>query len=86
LLTSLGELTWPIVRDLVDGVVCVGENEIIAALRLSWERAKLLIEPSSAVAVAAVLSEQFRGRPGLQRVGIVLSGGNVNFDRLPWQV
>jgi threonine dehydratase/serine racemase len=85
LLTSLGDLTWPIVRDLVDEVICVSEEEIIAAMRLAWERAKLLIEPSSAVAVAVVLSERFRGLPGLRRVGVILSGGNVNLDRLPWQ-
>jgi threonine dehydratase len=85
LLTSLGELTWPVVRDLVDDVICTAEEEIIAAMRLSWERAKLLIEPSSAVAVAAVLTDGFRARSGLRRVGIVLSGGNVNLDKLPWQ-
>ncbi len=85
LLTSLGELTWPVVRDLVDDVVCASDEEIIAAMRLTWERAKLLIEPSSAVAVAVVLAEAFKSRPGLQRVGIVLSGGNVNLDQLPWQ-
>jgi len=85
LMTSLGELTWPVVRDLVDDVICAAEDEIIAAMRLTWERAKLLIEPSSAVAVAAVLTAQFRARPGLKRVGVVLSGGNVNLDRLPWQ-
>ena len=53
-------------------------------MRLSWERAKLLIEPSSAVAVAAVLTPEFRGLTGLERVGVVLSGGNVNLDQLPW--
>lgn len=84
LLTSLGELTWPIVRDLVERIFTVSEEEIVAATRLSWERAKLLIEPSSAVALAAVLSEEFRGLHGLERVGIILSGGNVNLDHLPW--
>jgi threonine dehydratase/serine racemase len=84
LLTSLGELTWPVIRDLVDDVLTVGEDEIIVAMRLAWERAKLLIEPSSAVAVGAVLTESFRARPGLARVGVVLSGGNVDLDRLPW--
>src|SRR5205807_4024579 len=54
LLTSMGDLTWPVVRDLVEAVITVKEDEIVAAMRLTWERAKLLIEPSSAVAVAAV--------------------------------
>jgi threonine dehydratase/serine racemase len=84
LLTSLGELTWPVVRDLVERVVTVREEEIIAAMRLAWERAKLLIEPSAAVAVAAVLADEFRALPGFDRVGVVLSGGNVNLDALPW--
>src|SRR5262249_18440747 len=49
LLTSLGELTWPVIRDQVERVVTVREDEIVAAMRLAWERAKLLIEPSAAV-------------------------------------
>jgi threonine dehydratase/serine racemase len=85
LLTSLGELTWPIVRDLVDRIFTVSEEQIIAAMRLVWERAKLVIEPSSAVTVAAVLTDEFRALKGVNRIGVVLSGGNVNLDRLPWQ-
>jgi threonine dehydratase/serine racemase len=84
LLTSLGELTWPIIRDHVERVVTVTEEEIVSGMRLAWERAKLLIEPSSAVAVAAVLTDTFKALPGLDRVGVLLSGGNVNLDRLPW--
>lgn len=83
LLTGLGELTWPVVRDLVQ-VMTVSENEIVAAMRLFWERAKLVIEPSAAVAVAAVLSDAFRKAPGLPSVGVILSGGNANLDQLPW--
>jgi threonine dehydratase/serine racemase len=84
LLTSLGERTWPVLRDLVEDVVVVSEAEIVAAMRLAWERGKLLVEPSAAVALAAVLAEPFRTRSGLARVGVVLSGGNVDLDRLPW--
>ncbi|HTU17316.1 MAG TPA: pyridoxal-phosphate dependent enzyme [Gemmataceae bacterium] len=84
LLTSLGDLTWPVLRDQVDRVVTVTEEEIVRAMRLAWERAKLLIEPSAAVAVAAVLSADFRALDGLERVGVILSGGNVNVDKLPW--
>ncbi len=84
LLTSMGDLTWPVVRDLVEEVLTVSEAEIVAAMRLAWERAKLLIEPSSAVAIAAVLAPRFREMPGMSKVGIVLSGGNVNLDKLPW--
>jgi threonine dehydratase/serine racemase len=82
--TSLGDLTWPIVRDRVERVVTVTDEEIVAAMRLLWERAKLMVEPSSAVAFAAVLTDEFRAIPGLGRVGIVLSGGNVDLDHLPW--
>jgi threonine dehydratase/serine racemase len=82
--TSLGELTWPIIRDQVERVITVREEEIIHAMRLAWERAKLLIEPSAAVALAAALTAEFRDLPGLNRVGIILSGGNANLDELPW--
>ena len=82
--TSLGELTWPFVRDHVERVVTVTEDEIVDAMRLAWERAKLLIEPTSAVAIAAVLSEEFRALDGLERVGVILSGGNVDLEALPW--
>lgn len=84
LLTSLGQLTWPIIRDHVERILTVSEAELISAMHLIWQRTKLLIEPSSAVAVAAVLGESFRTTPG-ERVGIVLSGGNVDLARLPWQ-
>ncbi len=82
--TSLGELTWPIIRDHVESIITVEEAEIVAAMRTFWERAKLVIEPSAAVAVAVALSAGFRQTPGCRRVGIVLSGGNVNLDALPW--
>jgi len=82
LITSLGELTWPVLRDRVEEVITVSEEEIVAAMRLAWERAKLLIEASAAVAVAAVLSERFRALGGMARVGVILSGGNVDFDRI----
>jgi threonine dehydratase len=84
LLTSLGELTWPVLRDQVERVVTVREEEIATAMRLLWERAKLVVEPSGAVPLAAVLTEEFKAFTGLARVGIVLSGGNANLDRLPW--
>lgn len=80
--TGLGELTWPVLRDQVEEVLTVSEDEIRAAMRLAWERAKLLIEPSAAVAVAAVLADRFRALDGIARVGVILSGGNVDFDRI----
>ena len=84
LLTSLGQHTWPVVRDLVPRIFTVEEDEIITAMRLFMERAKLVIEPSAAVPLAAVLSPEFRTLSDLQRVGIVLCGGNVDLSRLPF--
>jgi threonine dehydratase len=84
LLAGLGEHTWPPIRDLVEAVFTVDDADAIAAMRLCWERAKLLIEPSAAVAVAAALSDRFRALDGLERVGVILSGGNLDLDRLPW--
>jgi threonine dehydratase/serine racemase len=85
LLTSMGELTWPVIRDRVEQVITVREDEIVTAMRLLWERAKLVVEPSGAVPLAAALSDEFRSLTGLKRVGVVLSGGNTNLDHLPWQ-
>lgn len=83
LLTQLGTLTFPIIRQRVEQIVTVSEAGIIAAMKFVWERAKIVIEPSSAVPVAALWERKIDLR-GL-RVGIVLSGGNVDLDRLPWQ-
>jgi threonine dehydratase/serine racemase len=84
LLTSTGQLTWPIIRDQVERVVTVTDPEIVAAMRLVWERMKLVVEPSGVVSAAAVLSEEFRALAGVRKVGVVFSGGNVNLDKLPW--
>ncbi len=85
LLTSLGQLTWPIIRDQVERIFTVSDEAIVSAMRLVWERAKIIIEPSSAVPVAAVLSDEFKAMPGIERIGVVLSGGNVDLDALPWR-
>jgi threonine dehydratase len=84
LLTSLGELTWPIIRDQVERVFTVTEDQIRTAMRLVWERMKLVIEPSAAVGVAVVLSDEFQALAGVRKVGVVLCGGNVSLDRLYW--
>ena len=77
--TSLGHLTWPIIRDRVDAVFTVTEVEIVTATRLVWERMKLVIEPSAAVGLAVVLGEAFRSEIEVDAVGVVFSGGNVTF-------
>ena len=78
--TSLGPLTWAIVRDHVEEVLLVDDADTLIALRLIWERMKLVVEPSCAVPLAAVLAPAFRARPGLERIGIILSGGNVDLS------
>ena len=80
--TTLGERTFPIIRDLVDEIIPVKEGEIRAALQLVLERAKLVIEPSAAVGVAAAMQPAFRAR-GFERIGIVLCGGNLDLAALP---
>ena len=84
LLTSLGQRNWSIIQQHVEKIVTVSDDEIVIAMRLLWERAKLLVEPSSAVALAAILSGQFVMISDVESVGVVLSGGNVDLDRLPW--
>jgi threonine dehydratase len=82
LLTSLGSLTYPIITEYVSRIVTVREESIIQAMRLVWERMKIIIEPSSAVPLAAILEnkDDFRDL----KVGIIISGGNINLDKLPW--
>ncbi len=76
------ERTLAILRARVDEVVLVSEEEIVAAMRQVWERMKIIIEPSSAVAVAVAM----KGQPALagKRVGIIISGGNVDLEQLPF--
>ncbi len=81
--TTLGELTWPIVRDLVEEILVVPDVLTIGAMRLIFERMKLVVEPSGAVPAAAALSRAFAAKD-VERVGVVISGGNVDLDHLPW--
>ena len=80
--TTLGDKNFPIIKEHVAGIIRVTEDEIIAAMRLVWERMKTIIEPSSAVALAALIrgKEDFQG----QKVGIIISGGNVDLEKLPF--
>lgn len=80
LLTSLGDKTFPIIHENVKEIITVTDEEIIAAMRLSWERLKLVVETSGVVPFAAVLKakEKFKGK----KVGIILSGGNVDLEKV----
>jgi threonine dehydratase len=80
LLTTLGDKTFPIIKEYVNEIITVSDEEIIEALKLVWERMKIIIEPSCAVPLAALIKEKerFKGK----RVGIILSGGNVDLERV----
>ncbi|MCB1467474.1 MAG: pyridoxal-phosphate dependent enzyme [Rhizobiaceae bacterium] len=78
----LKELTWHFVSRHVEDILTVSEQEIVDAMRLSWQRLKIVLEPSSAVPIAAILKNKtlFAGK----RVGVIVTGGNVDLDTLPW--
>ena len=80
--TQLGDLNFPIIQKFVSKIIRVEESEIIESMKFIWERMKIVIEPSSAVAVAALFrnSSEFKNR----RVGVILSGGNVDVSKLPF--
>jgi threonine dehydratase len=87
LLTSLGEITFAVIRERVERIVTVREATIVEAMRFVWERAKIVIEPSAAVGFAVLFEAAAKGDHDLRgkRVGIIVCGGNVDLDRLPWQ-
>jgi threonine dehydratase len=80
--TSLGSITFKIILKHVDDVVTVSEKSIVEAMKLIWERMKIIVEPSSAVPLAAFLENKFDFRN--KRIGIIISGGNVDLKNLPW--
>ena len=82
LLTTLGDKTFPIIQRYVKDIITVTDEQIVEAMRLVWERMKIIIEPSCAVPLAALIKEKasFRGK----RVGILLTGGNVDLAKLPF--
>lgn len=80
--TSLGDKTFAIIQEHVSEIICVKEAEIIAAMRLVWERMKIIIEPSAAVPLAAILQTKDRWQG--KRIGLILTGGNVDLEQLPF--
>lgn len=85
--TSLGAKPFAEITRLVDDIVTVSEDSIVQAMRLIWEVMKIIVEPSGAVAYAAITEGRVAsaGSGGAARIGIILSGGNLDLDRLPWQ-
>ncbi|MGB4828464.1 MAG: pyridoxal-phosphate dependent enzyme, partial [Paracoccaceae bacterium] len=76
------DLTWHFVKAHVTDVLTATEDQIVDAMKLIWKRMKIVMEPSSAVPLATILAnpERFKGR----RVGVIVTGGNVDLDSLPW--
>ena len=86
LVVSVHPRPWEVIRRLVDGVVTVPDEDTIAMMKTVWSRMKLVVEASAACPVAAVMTEEFRQLvgPNVKKVGVVLCGGNVDLDSLPW--
>jgi threonine dehydratase len=82
--TNVGAPTFAVIQRYVDDIVTVSEEAIVSAMRTVWETMKIIIEPSAAVPYAAIVEKKID--VGGKRVGIILSGGNVDFDALPWTV
>ena len=80
--SQLGEINFPIIQQYVEKIIRVNEEEIVNAMRLIWERLKIVCEPSSAVALAALLKdkESYKNK----KIGIIISGGNVDLSKLPF--
>ena len=86
LMVSVTSRPWEVIRRLLDGVVTVPDEDTIAMMKTVWLRMKLVVEASAACTVAAVMTEEFRKLvgPDVKKVGVVLCGGNVDLDSLPW--
>jgi len=79
---QIGTITFPIIREKVNGIIPISEDDIISTMQMIWERMKIIVEPSCSIVLAAVLNNKkiFSGK----KVGLILSGGNVDLDQLPW--
>ena len=84
LLTSMGENTWNILKDHLEDIITVSDDEVISAMRLVWERMKIIIEPSCATPLAAILTPEFKKLEKIETIGIILTGGNVDLSKLPF--
>ena len=79
---QIGSKTFPVIQNLVDDIIPIAEEDIINALRMIWERLKIIVEPSCSIALALIINNKqlFEGR----NVGLIMSGGNLDLDSLPW--
>lgn len=86
LLTSMGEITWPIIKSHVEEIIRVSDDDVLDAMTLIHRTFGMIVEPSGAISLAAVLKEEFRAKEGLGSIGIILCGGNVDPENLPFSV
>ena len=84
LLTSMGEITWPIIKSHVEEIIRVSDDEVLDAMTLIHQSFGMIVEPSGAISLAAVMKEEFRAKKGLGSIGIILCGGNVDPENLPF--
>lgn len=79
---EIGSKPFPVIKDLVDGIETVSEEDIIESLRMIWERMKIIVEPSCSISLAMVIKNRniFKGK----NVGLIMSGGNIDLNSLPW--
>ena len=84
LLTSMGEKTWPIIKSHVEEIITVSDKAVLEAMSLIHEEFGMIVEPSGAISLAAVLKDEFREKQGIGSIGIILCGGNVDPENLPF--
>ena len=79
---QIGTITFPIIKDNVEGILTIEEQDIIDSMKLIWETMKIIVEPSCAITLAAIFKNKriFQGK----KVGLIISGGNVDLENLPW--
>ena len=79
---QIGTITFPIIRDKVNGIIPISEEDIISTMQMIWERMKIIVEPSCALTLATIIAnkEKFQG----QKVVLIITGGNVDLVDLPW--
>jgi threonine dehydratase len=80
----MGEITWPIIKSHVEEIIRVSDEEVLIAMTLIHEIFGMVVEPSGAISLAAVLKDEFRAKDGISSIGIILCGGNVDPENLPF--
>ncbi len=86
LLTSMGEITWPIIKRHVEEIVTVSDDDVLKAMSLIHQELGMIVEPSGAISLAAVMKEEFRAKEDIESIGIILCGGNVDPENLPFSL